>query len=130
MVCFLRTDTTRWFHAGGVPRQSQATASEAHDSHRHGCSIGGWPYCREQEAVYRSRRVITSFFRCCIADGVFEPNIPSNARLDDHRLDSALLVWETEDPIRFRATPQSPEFRDRLNITDADLQRMKEAWSG
>lgn len=72
-------------------------------------------------------RVMLSFFRCCIADGVFEPHIPCNATLDEHRLDQALLTWENTDPVRFRATPSSVELRDRPNISENDLKIMQQA---
>lgn len=88
------------------------------------------PRHRKQQTptVTDARHVITSFFRCCISDGVFEPHIPSNARLDEHRLDMAVLHWENVDPSRFRALPPSLELRDRRNMSDTDVKKMLTVW--
>jgi integrase len=74
-----------------------------------------------------TRRVLLSYFRMAIADGVFEPTMPSDTQLDEHRLNAALLALEQSDPARYRATPVDPVLRDRHDITEADVTALRNA---
>lgn len=82
---------------------------------------------RTTPTVTDPRRLLLSFFRGAIADGVFEPTIPSHTRLDPQRLNASLLEWEACDPQRYRAVPPELNVRERPNLTQADVDALAAA---
>lgn len=70
------------------------------------------------------RSTLLTFFRTCIADGVFEPTIPNNAHLSGAALNQHLLRLEAENADRFRAVPTNPVVRHRPEIHTEELEAM------
>ena len=75
-------------------------------------------------SVNDPRSVLLTFFRTCIADGVFEPTIPTNAHLSGAALNQHLLRLEADDADRFRAVPANPVVRHRPEIHAEELDAM------
>jgi integrase len=70
------------------------------------------------------RRELLGFLRMAVADGVFEPGVPPGTRLDDNRLQAALLRLEDTDPARYRAGAPAVCLRDRPELTTADVDAL------